>query len=323
MKNNFPLVSVVIPTYNSSKWIIETIESVINQSYKNLEIVIVDDGSSDDTEIVLANFIQNNNNVEIQYFKISNSGPACARNFGVSKCKGDFIAFLDSDDLWLKEKIHIQIEYFLTYPDVDLLTTNVEIIDKKGTHIGYSRKKFPRKTDNLYLYYFSGRITMNTPTIMVKKNVFLDIGGFNQNMIHREDHYFLMCVSRQYKIININKFLVKRRVHSESISFDYKSFTNDPHSLIKSYYQKRMSFYDVVRTTFQYIPKKLFNKEISKFHLILGMTLFNNGQIHLSKVEMKKALSHYKSITVIIRVLYINLPKAIRHLIKKFIGKVR
>ena len=92
------LVSIITPSYNSAKFIAETIYSVQNQTYPNWEMIIVDDGSSDDTEDVVLSIIENDN--RIQFHKLSqNSGPAVARNTGIEKAKGNYIAFLDSDDL--------------------------------------------------------------------------------------------------------------------------------------------------------------------------------------------------------------------------------
>src|SRR5690625_3067146 len=102
----FPLVSVVIPAYNCEKWITKTIESVNKQSYKNIEIIIVNDGSTDKTKQILETFKDQQN---LNVYHIENSGPAKARNLGVSKSSGKLIAFLDSDDLWHKTKIEKQV----------------------------------------------------------------------------------------------------------------------------------------------------------------------------------------------------------------------
>ena len=102
------LVSIITPSYNSAKFIAETIQSVQNQTYPNWEMIIVDDGSSDETESVVLNIIQKDN--RIQFHKLSqNSGPGVARNFAIQQAKGNYIAFLDSDDLWKPEKLNKQL----------------------------------------------------------------------------------------------------------------------------------------------------------------------------------------------------------------------
>ncbi len=103
------LVSIITPSYNSAKYIAETIQSVQNQTYQNWEMIIVDDGSSDETERVVLSIIQNDN--RIQFYKLSqNSGPAVARNTGIEKASGDFMTFIDADDIWFPTFIENNIK---------------------------------------------------------------------------------------------------------------------------------------------------------------------------------------------------------------------
>lgn len=104
-----PLVSIITPSYNSAKFIAETIQSVQNQTYKKWEMIIVDDGSSDETESVVLSIIQNDN--RIQFHKLSqNSGPAVARNTGIEKASGDYMTFIDADDIWFPTFIENNIK---------------------------------------------------------------------------------------------------------------------------------------------------------------------------------------------------------------------
>ena len=103
------LVSIITPSYNSAKFIAETIQSVQNQTYSNWEMIIVDDGSSDETENVVLSIIQNDN--RIQFHKLSqNSGPAVARNTGIEKASGDYLTFIDADDIWFPTFIENNIK---------------------------------------------------------------------------------------------------------------------------------------------------------------------------------------------------------------------
>lgn len=117
MGKNNPLVSVIIPAYNVEKFIGETLCSVLNQTYNNFEIIVVDDSSTDQTASVVNKFIQTDN--RIKYFKIDHVGqPAIPRNFGISKANGELIAFLDSDDLWGKNKLAEQVLFLEKNPDL-------------------------------------------------------------------------------------------------------------------------------------------------------------------------------------------------------------
>ena len=98
------LVSIIIPTYNRAKLVTEAVQSALSQTYTNFEILVIDDGSTDNTEEMLKKYDN-----DIKYIKTERSGPGRARNLGISRAKGEFIAFLDSDDLWMDFKLDLQM----------------------------------------------------------------------------------------------------------------------------------------------------------------------------------------------------------------------
>lgn len=110
MKN--PLVSIITPCYNASQFIVETIKCVQSQSYQNWEMLITDDGSTDDSINIIQSFIKEDDRIKL--FKISNAGAAVARNNSIKQAKGTFIAFLDSDDVWLPQKLEKQVDFMLS-----------------------------------------------------------------------------------------------------------------------------------------------------------------------------------------------------------------
>ncbi|MCH4552099.1 glycosyltransferase family 2 protein [Aestuariibaculum lutulentum] len=124
------MVSIVTPAYNSEKYIIETIQSVLNQTYQNWEWIIVDDGSTDNTVNIVKEFISKDSRIKLFQLK-SNLGPALARNKGIEEAKGDFIAFLDSDDIWKPDKLEKQIAFMKT-EKCDVCFSSYDLIDEKG-----------------------------------------------------------------------------------------------------------------------------------------------------------------------------------------------
>jgi glycosyltransferase involved in cell wall biosynthesis len=120
-------VSVVIPSYNSAHHISETLESVFSQSYRPHEIIVVDDGSTDDTRAVLEKYSD-----RIIYVYQKNAGEPAARNTGIRRASGEFIAFLDADDLWLPNKLTLQMDYFEKHPEVDLVYTDMKQFNENG-----------------------------------------------------------------------------------------------------------------------------------------------------------------------------------------------
>ena len=123
-KKNF--VSIIIPCYNSQQFIRRAINSVLKQSYRNFEIIAVNDGSKDSTSSILDEFKK-----KIKIIHIKNSGPSVARNIGIRKSKGELISFLDSDDYWHKDKLKIQVNFMNKYEDIKIVTSNLWSINKK------------------------------------------------------------------------------------------------------------------------------------------------------------------------------------------------
>ncbi len=111
MRNN-PLVSVIIPVYNGERYLAEAIGSVLAQTYTPFELIIIDDGSSDNSSGIARSF------KEVRYYHQSNQGVAAARNAGISFAHGGFIAFLDQDDIWMHDKLSVQMDYLLQHPEV-------------------------------------------------------------------------------------------------------------------------------------------------------------------------------------------------------------
>jgi len=131
-----PTVSVVIPAYNAERYIGETLESVLAQTYRDFEVVVVDDGSTDGTREIVRGYGE-----PVRLVEQPNSGPAAARNRGVREARGEFIAFIDADDLWLPEKLALQVPLF-DDEEVGLVSCRVQLVDGSGRpHPTYEREK--------------------------------------------------------------------------------------------------------------------------------------------------------------------------------------
>lgn len=133
LSNLEPLVSVITPAYNSQEFLRQTIESIVDQSYKNWELILIDDASSDDTVNIINKYVSEFNNIRLIKNKV-NLGAGVARNRGIHAAKGDFIAFLDADDLWNPNKLEIQINHMLKN-NVDVCFSSYELIDERGIRL--------------------------------------------------------------------------------------------------------------------------------------------------------------------------------------------
>jgi len=210
MKNN-PLVSVIIPTYNKSQYLREAIESVLNQTYKNIEVIVVDDGSTDNTGEIVKLF----NDSRIIYFWQGNKGPASARNTGIKKAQGKYIAFLDSDDLWLKEKLEKQIDFMGKNPEIGLLGTGCYEITDKGKVIG--KKIFPGKNEILQRDLIKYNPFIQS-SIITKREVFDKVGFYDKKFQESEDYELWLRIAGNYKIRNLEEPLMMKRYYKEGLS---------------------------------------------------------------------------------------------------------
>jgi len=218
MKSSF--VSVIVPTYNRANLVSETVKSILNQTYKYFELIVVDDGSTDNTEEVIKKF----NDKRIKYIKIDNwGGPAKPRNTGIKKARGEYIAFCDDDDMWLPEKLERQIKAFQVSNKTAMLYTRFKTIE--GDII--SNRIFPKngkyKSGNIFKSLYL-RPFIACSSVMVKRSVLDQVGFFDTdpNLISKEDADLWLRIALKYIIrCADNSPLLLYRIHSQNISYDY------------------------------------------------------------------------------------------------------
>ncbi|MGB0428439.1 MAG: glycosyltransferase family 2 protein, partial [Flavobacteriales bacterium] len=173
-------ISVVIPVYNAEKSIVAALDSVLNQTYPVAEIILVNDGSKDNSEQVIFDYKNQHPDLEIHYFKQKNQGPSAARNFGIKKAKYPFITFLDSDDVWLNRKNEVQMFWFEKRPDFYLLG---------GNNLG--KNIVGAEEDELIEIPLSRLVLKNyflTQGVLLRSEVFQQVGYFNESMRFSEDY---------------------------------------------------------------------------------------------------------------------------------------
>ena len=170
-----PDVSVIIPTYNRASFISRAVESVLNQSFKKWELIIVDDGSTDNTQDILKIY---ENQTRIKLLKTKNRGVSAARNLGVRQALGYWIAFLDSDDQWLPEKLEKQMRESLKNPGVSIIHGN-EIWIRRGVRVN-PMKKHQKKGGDIFSQAL-GLCCISPSTVLIKKKLFDEVGGFREN----------------------------------------------------------------------------------------------------------------------------------------------
>ena len=194
--NKLPLVSVIMPVFNRETLISRAIKSVLDQTYNNIELFVIDDGSSDGTRLVCEGFVGDS---RFHYFFQENSGQSAARNLGIKKSRGEFIAFLDSDNYWSLNKIESQISFFYNNPNFDILYSDIIPIDEHGNRLQRKTfKKFSgRILNNLLCYNF---VTNNTA--LVRRKCFDELGGFDESLRCAEDYDLWLRFAVRYRFLH-------------------------------------------------------------------------------------------------------------------------
>lgn len=209
-----PIVSVIIPTFNRATWLTSAIESILNQSYQNFELLVVDDGSTDNTREIIAQY-----SGKIDYFYQTNRGPAAARNLGIKNAQGKTICFLDSDDQWEKQKLEQQMVLMMNQPETKICYTD-EIWIRNGVRV--NPKKIHRKYSGWIYQHCLPLCIISPSSVMIHRDVFDKTGVFDEEMKVCEDYDLWLRVSHFYPIHFIKELLIiKYGGHEDQLSRKY------------------------------------------------------------------------------------------------------
>lgn len=219
-------ISVILCCYNSQKFIKETLKSIKEQTFKNYELIIIDDGSEDETVRILENFIEVNQEIVIKLIKQNNMGLPKARNVALSHCKYNLIAIIDHDDIWVNNKLSEQISHikknencYLFFSDFQYL--NYNSINSTRFKISALKDKFlPYKLNLKKKYSFVNLSILGcfigSSTVIFKKEVINTIGNFDENYKFLTDYIFFLKLSKNYDIYCSKSVLSKWRYHKEN-----------------------------------------------------------------------------------------------------------
>jgi glycosyltransferase involved in cell wall biosynthesis len=202
---------VIIPTYNRSGMVTEAVDSVLEQDFQDMEIIVVDDGSTDGTEKALRGLLP-----RIRYLRQENSGVSSARNRGVAEARGSWIAFLDSDDLWLPDKLKTQALFFKTFPGSRICHTN-EIWIRRGRRVN---PRLRHRRSGGWLFEDLCELSLISPSsILIRRDLLDEAGGFDEGLPAGEDYDLWLKISLISRIDYISRPLViKRGGHDDQLS---------------------------------------------------------------------------------------------------------
>lgn len=207
--NSKPLVSVVITCYNYGEYVKHSIESVLNQTYSNLEIIIINDGSTDSSDEVISKYLINKN---IKYIKQENKGQAVAKNEGIKNSIGEYIAFLDADDIWVSDKLEKQINIIISRPNIGLVYSSMQIIDNDNNIV-------ETNINNIYLKNKSGKVTNDLlydnfvpfSSALITRKCIESAGCFNENIKMGIDWDLWLRISLDFEFDYVDERLILYR----------------------------------------------------------------------------------------------------------------
>jgi glycosyltransferase involved in cell wall biosynthesis len=201
-----PSISCIIPVFNGERYLREALDSIVAQTYRPLEIIVADDGSTDRTNEIVTSF-----EGQVLYLKQNNAGPAAARNLGLRAASGEFVAFLDADDLWHPEKLGRQIARFQARPELDYCVTycqNFWIPELEVEAEKYQNHRISRP--------MPGYVTQ---TLFARRTIFEMVGEFNQTLAHGDStDWFLRAAERGAVMELLPEVLMYRRLHPSNRS---------------------------------------------------------------------------------------------------------
>lgn len=270
---NMPKVSVVIPTYNRAHLLGRAIQSVLDQTYRDFEIIIVDDASSDNTEEVVKGF----NDERIQYIRHEkNKGEGAARNTGIEAAKGEYIGSQDSDDEWLPEKLEKQMKTFESAPsDIGVVYTGfLRVRGNSKTYIPAS--KVIKRDDDIHNELLKGNF-IGAPTALVKKACFARAGMFDERLPHLVDWEMWLRISRCYRFKCVDEPLVVSFFTPDSISANRDALIEARKLILEKHFQ------DFKRD----------RRLLASHQYLIGNLLCQSGEIDQGRDYLLRALRSY------------------------------
>lgn len=260
------LVSIIIPTYNRAHLIGETLDSVLAQTYENWECIIVDDGSTDNTDEVVGGYIAKDSRFQYHHRpKKNKSGGNGARNYGFELCKGEYVNWFDSDDLMLEDFLQNAIDSLMN-KKLDFVLFDYKVFSKEVNNISYFQKNY---SQNLIEDYVTFKINFGTWAFVWKRSLVANI-EFNENLVKAQDldFNFRVLTTKNYKHEILNKYGLLLRVHENSIVQDYKK-NNINSAMSELYSRKNVFIYMIKKSQSTSVKNKCFELYMDPFTKIL------------------------------------------------------
>lgn len=259
-------VSVIIPSYNHARYVCQTIESVLAQTLPPHEIIVVDDGSTDNTSEIVAPLLD-----RIHYVRHANCGVAATRNAGARLASGDYLTFIDADDLWLPQKLELQVARFEADPKLGLVHCGLEEITATGEFICRRLDGMEGHVANEMLLWRRVTILGGGSTLMVPREVFDRFGGFDENLSTSADWDFCYRVARAHEVGFVPEVLLRYRLHPNNMHGNVRLTERD----MMIVYAKAFS---EARSSKDSAVLRIRRRSYANLHTVLAGSYFASGQ---------------------------------------------
>lgn len=271
-----PAVSVIVPTYNYARFIRDCLDSIFSQTFKDLEVIVVDDGSTDNTEEVLEKY-----RGDIHYIHQENKGLPAARNRGIRSAQGEFLAFLDSDDLWLPGKLEEQIRVLRKDTDMGIVFSDASAFSEEGVIQESILKEEDICIGQCFQRLFMGNYLV-MPTVVIRKKCLDKSGMFDESLTAVEDYDLWLRISVFYRVGFVDKVLAMYRVHPSNMSRDFCRLLDNEIRVIRKVIEQ---YPDFVKKMGRKVPARLctlFNQ--------YGLEWIRKGETRQAKKNFMKAI---------------------------------
>ncbi len=270
-----PKVSVITPTYNCAKYLSEALDSALGQSYKDIEIIVVDDGSKDDTGDIVKGYADRYPG-KVRYFYQDNKGQAVARNLGISESKGEYVALLDADDVWLSNRLEEGVNALDQNPDIGLVHSNVTKMTETGDLFETPKRDKRYLSGYIFKYLLTQEAHISCLTVIFRKKCCEIVGMFDESLsrLGSEDRDLWLRISQKYKVLYLDKVLAYYRMREEGTSRSRKKMFEGMRYVIDKFCPDSS------------INRTLRKKSLSKVHRDLG-------DEYLYEREFDEAARHY------------------------------
>lgn len=304
--SQIPKISVIIPTYNHGRFVGKAINSVLNQTYKDFEIIVVDDGSTDNTR----GLIDTHRN-QIKYIYQENQGLASARNTGIQASQAKYVAFLDADDWFAKKNLEVKVSFMESHPDAVWVYSDWQYLDDKGNYLekGSTIFKYAHKklTGHIFDELVYNRNFISPVTVAVKKAILEEVGCFDPKVICQEDLDLWLRISLKYPAYYIDEVLVYVTALPGSLSRDFSKWVSGNAVIVDK-------LKHLIPDDFKN-RGEILDKIIADKHTFIGRDLFQKGQFNKAIVEFWQSIKrlpfqkriYWLMLTAIVRLIKVYL----------------